>query len=87
MLDFEAYSELRRSANTSGVVVVVEETRGDGGWCPAVSCGELPGCGGYSNGAQNPAEEGLFRLGRGFALTAVAADELVVRGGVTVLAR
>ena len=57
------------------------------GGCSAVSRGERPGCSDCSKGAKNLAEEGLFGFCRRVALTAVAADELVVRGGVAVLAR
>ena len=62
------------------------ESSGDDGWCSAVSCGEPPGSGSCLEGAQNLAKEGLLGFGRALALTAVAADELVVRGGVAVLA-
>lgn len=52
-----------------------------------ISHGEPCSCGWGLKGTQNLAEEGLFGFGRRSALTAVTADELVVRGGVGVLAR
>ena len=53
----------------------------------ASSRGQTLGCGGYLDGAKNPSEKGLFGFGRRLALTAVAADELIVGGRVAVLAR
>ena len=83
MLDFEANSGSRRSANGGGRRSLV----GGIGWCLAVSHRKPRTGGSCSKRAQNLAEERPFRFGRRLALVAMAADELVIWGGIAILAR